>query len=73
MVLHDKMISNQNIVNYKVHNFSRPTTFMLVIFPFEVVFKIQNLNFLNSNVVFIDKMTSNDGYNIIHKSCTSLL
>jgi hypothetical protein len=31
----------------------------LVVFPFKVVFKIQNLNFLNSNVVFVDKMTSN--------------
>jgi hypothetical protein len=32
---------------------------MLVVFPFEVIFKIQILKFLNSNVVFIDKMTSN--------------
>jgi hypothetical protein len=29
-------------------------------FSFEVVFKIQILNFLNSNVVFVDKMTSNE-------------
>jgi hypothetical protein len=29
-------------------------------FTFEVVFKIQNLSFLNSDVVFIDKMTSNE-------------
>jgi hypothetical protein len=41
---------------------------MLVVFPFEVIFKIQILKFLNSNVVFIDKMTSNDGYNIIHNN-----
>jgi hypothetical protein len=33
---------------------------MLVVFSFEVVFKIQNLNFLNSNVVFVDKVTSNE-------------
>jgi hypothetical protein len=33
---------------------------MLVLFPFEVVFKIQILNFLNSDVVFVDKMTLNE-------------
>jgi hypothetical protein len=33
---------------------------MLVVFPFEVVFKIQILKFLNSNVVFVDKMISNE-------------
>jgi hypothetical protein len=33
---------------------------MLVVFSFEVVFKIQNLNFLNSDVVFVDNMTSNE-------------
>jgi hypothetical protein len=32
---------------------------MLVVFSFEVVFKIQILNFLNSDVVLVDKMTSN--------------
>jgi hypothetical protein len=33
---------------------------MLVVFSFEVVFKIQNLNFLNSKLVFVDNMTSNE-------------
>jgi hypothetical protein len=33
---------------------------MLVVVSFEVVFKIQNLNFLNSDVVLVDKMTSNE-------------
>jgi hypothetical protein len=33
---------------------------MLVIFYFEVVFKIQILDFLNSDVVFVDNMTSNE-------------
>jgi hypothetical protein len=33
---------------------------MLVVFSFEAVFKIQNLNFLNSDVVFVDNMTSNE-------------
>jgi hypothetical protein len=33
---------------------------MLVVFSFEVVFKIQNLNFLYSDVVFVDNMTSNE-------------
>jgi hypothetical protein len=31
---------------------------MLVVFPFEIVFKIQF--FLNSDVVFVGKMTSNE-------------
>jgi hypothetical protein len=41
---------------------------MLVVFSFEVVFKIQNLKFLNSDVVLVDKMTSNekvDNYKIL--------
>jgi hypothetical protein len=33
---------------------------MLVIFSFEVVFKIQILNFLNLDVVFVDSMNSNE-------------
>jgi hypothetical protein len=41
------------------HNSSIPTTFMLVVFSFGVVLKIQILNILNSDVVFVDKMTSN--------------
>jgi hypothetical protein len=44
----------------KFHNFLRSTTFLLVFFPFDGVFKIQNLNFLNSDVVFVDKMISNE-------------
>jgi hypothetical protein len=32
---------------------------MLVVFSFEVVFKIQIFKFLNSDVVFVDKMTLN--------------
>jgi hypothetical protein len=48
------------LLTTKFHNSSIPTTFMLVVFSFEVVFKIQNLNFLNSDIVFVDKMTSNE-------------
>jgi hypothetical protein len=33
---------------------------MLVVFPFEVVFKIQIFNFLNLDVVFVDKMPLNE-------------
>jgi hypothetical protein len=33
---------------------------MLVVFSFEVVFKIQILIFLNSDVIFVDNMTSNE-------------
>jgi hypothetical protein len=43
----------------KFHNFSRSTTFILVISPFEDILKIQILNFRNSNIVFLDKMISN--------------
>jgi hypothetical protein len=43
----------------KFYNSLIPTTFMLVVFYFKVVFKIQNLFFLNSDVVFVDNMTSN--------------
>jgi hypothetical protein len=42
-------------------------TFMLVVFSFEVVFKIQILHFLNSNVVFVDNMTSNEKVIKIYK------
>jgi hypothetical protein len=31
-----------------------------MVFSFEVVFKIQILNFLNLDVVFVGKMTSNE-------------
>jgi hypothetical protein len=31
-----------------------------VVFPFKVVFKIQILIFFKSNIVFVDKMTSNE-------------
>jgi hypothetical protein len=33
---------------------------MLVVFSFEVVSKIQILIFLNSGIVFVDNMTSNE-------------
>jgi hypothetical protein len=36
------------------------TTFMLVVFSFKVVFKIQNFNFLNLDLILVDKMTSNE-------------
>jgi hypothetical protein len=45
----------------KFQSFSRPTTFLLVGFPFEVVFEIQILIFLkNSKIVSVDNMTSNE-------------
>ena len=36
----------------KLHNFSRSTTFILVISPFEDILKIQISNFRNSNIHF---------------------
>ena len=44
----------------KFHNLSRSTTFILVVSPSEEVWKIQVLNLRNSNVVFLDKMISNE-------------
>ena len=44
----------------KLRNFSRSTTFLLVVSPFEVILKIQILNFRNLNIVFLDKITSNE-------------
>jgi hypothetical protein len=35
---------------------------MLVVFSFEVVFRIHILIFLNSDVVFVDNMTSNETF-----------
>jgi hypothetical protein len=46
------MLSNTKFYNFLIH-----TTFILVVFPFDVVLKIRF--FLNLDVVFIDKMTSN--------------
>jgi hypothetical protein len=55
-----KWFQTKTLSTTKFHNSSIPTTFMLVVFSFEVVFKIQILNFINSDVVFVDKMTSNE-------------
>jgi hypothetical protein len=54
--LYDKMISNKKLSIIKLHNFLRPTTWILVVFPFETVWKIRNLN---SNIVLHDQMISN--------------
>jgi hypothetical protein len=51
----------------KLHNFLKSTTSisMLVVFLFEVVFEIQIFKFLNSDIVFVDKMTSSELQNFI--------
>jgi hypothetical protein len=33
---------------------------MFVVFPFKIVFNIEILNFLYSDLVFVNKMTSNE-------------
>jgi hypothetical protein len=43
----------------KLYNFSRSTTFILVVSPSKVVYKIWISNLRNSKVVFLDKMFSN--------------
>ena len=44
----------------KLHNFSRSTTFVLVISPFDDILKIQISNLRNLKVVLLDKMTLNE-------------
>jgi hypothetical protein len=44
----------------KFHNFWRSTTFILVVSPSEVVYKIWISHLRNSNVVNVDKMISNE-------------
>jgi hypothetical protein len=55
-----RRFQTKTLLTTKFHNSSIPITFMLVVFSFEIIFKIQILNFLNSDVVFVDKMTSNE-------------
>jgi hypothetical protein len=54
-----KWIQIKKLSTTKLHNFSRSTTFVLVISPSKVVRKNQILNLRNSNIVFLDKMTLN--------------
>jgi hypothetical protein len=42
----------------KFHDFSRSATFILVVSPSEVVYKIWISNFRNSNVVFVDMISN---------------
>jgi hypothetical protein len=44
----------------KFYNFSGSITFILVVSPSEVIWKIPISNLRNSNVVFRDKMISNE-------------
>jgi len=44
----------------KFHNFSRSATFILLVSPSDVIYKIYVSNLRNSNVVFDDKMISNE-------------
>ena len=53
------MNSNEKLTPIKLYKFSRSITFILVVSPFEVVYKIWILNLRNSNRVFHDKMISN--------------
>ena len=67
MVWGPKQIQIKRLSNIKFHNFSRSTTFVLVLFPSDVVYKIWISNLRSSNVLFIDKMISN-----LKKSTTKL-
>ena len=53
------MISNQKIVNYNVSYLFGSTTFILVVSPSEVIYKIWISNLRDSNVVLYDKMILN--------------
>ena len=54
------MILNGKVVNNKVYNFSTSTTFILVVSPSDVTYKIWISNLRNSNIVFNDKMILNE-------------
>jgi hypothetical protein len=54
------MNSNEKLSTTKFHNFSRSTTFILVVSPSEVIYKIWISNLKNADVVFHDKMISNE-------------
>ena len=54
-----KRIQMKKLSTTKFYNFSRSTTFILIVSPSEVVYKIWISNLRNSNVVFLDKMNSN--------------
>ena len=55
-----KRIQMKKLSTTKFYNFLRSTTFILVVSPSEVVCKIWISNLRNSNVVFHDKMISNE-------------
>jgi len=54
-----KQILMKKLSTTKFHNFLRSITFILEVFPSEVIYKIWISNLRNSNVVFDDKMMSN--------------
>ena len=54
-----RRIPMEKLSTTKLHNFSISTTFILVVSPSEVIYKIWISNLRNSNVVFDDKMISN--------------
>ena len=55
-----KLIQMKKLSTTKFYNFLRFTTFILVVSPSEVTYKIWISNLRNSNVVFHDKMISNE-------------
>jgi len=54
-----KLIPMKKLSTTKFYNFSRSTTFILLVSPSEVTYKIWISNLRNSNVVFHDKIISN--------------
>jgi hypothetical protein len=54
-----KRIQIKNLSTTEFHNFLRSTTFMLGVFPFEVIYEIWISNLRDSNLDFIDNMISN--------------
>jgi hypothetical protein len=54
-----KRIQIKNLSITEFHNFLRSTTFMLGVFPFEIIYEIWISNLRDSNLDFIDNMISN--------------
>ena len=50
----------ERLSTIKLYKFLRFTTFILVVSPSEIVWKIQILNLRHSNVISLDKMISNE-------------
>jgi hypothetical protein len=50
----------KKLLRTKLYNSSRSTILVLILYPYEVVLKVQILNVRNSNITFLEWMISNE-------------